>query len=446
MMKRVLTIFLVLAICLSLYPMGTASASNKLVSRVSRDDGTWLFPVAKKYYNSFTDWAGCPGNGVCGFCGTKHSSWGDSAHTWQAPMGHNGIDIGVTKVAVYAAADGTVAYINSDNSRGKYIILEHQIGSSGYSYYSYYQHLESCSVKKGNTVSAGDKIAISGNTGQGTGYHLHFGIVMAKSGAIDGNRLNKIESKGWITAAGNKTGRILNNPSASSQRPTGGSAVVPPLAAHCGSVAYTFNKNEVNIAGGLTIKLTAYPSGTLTQGSNFTVEGTVTSNYTITSVKAEILNSATGEIEGNYTGEGSTTSFSFADSLNIYALLPGTYTLNCEAVDASGEKATWSGTFSVESNPEISFEQAVEPSEYPDSQTWDTGDEEAWATVISFPSWRHDENGWWVEYSNGTYLVNQWYQSPSSGLWYYLGADGYMLTNAITPDGWFVNADGVWVQ
>lgn len=443
MMKRVLTMFLALALCLSLYPTGTAAASNKLVSRVSRDDGTWLFPVAKKYYNSFTDWAGCPGNGVCGFCGTKHGSWGDSAHTWQAPMGHNGIDIGVTKVDVYAAAGGTVAYINSDNSRGKYIILEHKIGSSGYSYYSYYQHLDSCSVEKGNKVSAGDKIGISGNTGQGTGYHLHFGIVMAKSGAIDASRLNSIESKGWITAAGNKTGRILNNPSTSSQRPTGGSAVVPPLAAHCGSVAYTFNKNDVKITKGPTLKLTAYPSGTLTQGTNFTVEGTVTSNDKITSVKAEILNSATGEVAGSYTAEGNATSFSFADALNIYALLPGTYTLNCEAVDASGEKATWSGTFSVESDPALSSGQDVWPSENPDSQDWD---EDAWAAAMAFPSWRHDEIGWWVEYPDGTYLVDQWYISPPNNLWYYLGVDGYMLTDTFTPDGHYVNADGVWVH
>lgn len=60
--------------------------------------------------------------------------------------------------------------------------------------------------------------------------------------------------------------------------------------------------------------------------------------------------------------------------------------------------------------------------------------------------WRDDARGWWIEKDDGSYLVNQWYQSPSSGLWYYMGPDGYMLTNTVTPDGCYVDANGVWVQ
>ena len=30
--------------------------------------------------------------------------------------------------------------------------------------------------------------------------------------------------------------------------------------------------------------------------------------------------------------------------------------------------------------------------------------------------------------------------------WYYVGSDGVMLTNARTPDGYYVDANGVWVQ
>jgi len=59
--------------------------------------------------------------------------------------------------------------------------------------------------------------------------------------------------------------------------------------------------------------------------------------------------------------------------------------------------------------------------------------------------WKNDSNGWWVERSDGSYLKNEWYQSES-GLYYYLGADGYMLTDTTTPDGYTANADGVWVQ
>ncbi|HIR04708.1 MAG TPA: hypothetical protein IAB28_01895 [Candidatus Copromonas faecavium] len=61
-------------------------------------------------------------------------------------------------------------------------------------------------------------------------------------------------------------------------------------------------------------------------------------------------------------------------------------------------------------------------------------------------TWRSNSVGWWVERPDGTYLTNSWYQSPASSLWYYMGADGYMLTDTTTPDGYYVNADGVWVQ
>ena len=66
--------------------------------------------------------------------------------------------------------------------------------------------------------------------------------------------------------------------------------------------------------------------------------------------------------------------------------------------------------------------------------------------TASAADWRQDTKGWRVENEDGSYLTDQWYQSPASGLWYYMGADGYMLTNTATPDGYFVNADGVWVQ
>lgn len=60
--------------------------------------------------------------------------------------------------------------------------------------------------------------------------------------------------------------------------------------------------------------------------------------------------------------------------------------------------------------------------------------------------WKQNSTGWWVEKADGTYLTNGWYQSPASGLWYYMGEDGYMLTDTTTPDGFSVNSQGVWVK
>lgn len=182
---------------------------------------------------------------------THPTNWGDKNHTDQA-YGHNGFDVGVPKgTAVYASAAGTVVYAGKDDERGNTIIIEHSIGNSGYSYFSYYQHLLSFTKKENDSVSAGTEIAKSGNSGSGTGYHLHFGIVMAKSGSIKNtSTLFSVESKGWVLTSGYAEGRILNNPSTSSTFPSTDAhkgAVLTPLGAHSGSVSYTFDQNKVSI-------------------------------------------------------------------------------------------------------------------------------------------------------------------------------------------------------
>lgn len=62
---------------------------------------------------------------------------------------------------------------------------------------------------------------------------------------------------------------------------------------------------------------------------------------------------------------------------------------------------------------------------------------------IKYPVWKRNEKGWWVENPDGSYYTNTWYLS--NGLWYYLGDDGYMLINTITPDGHLVGEDGAWI-
>ncbi len=60
-------------------------------------------------------------------------------------------------------------------------------------------------------------------------------------------------------------------------------------------------------------------------------------------------------------------------------------------------------------------------------------------------AWASNETGWWIQFKDGSYLTSAWWQSPDSGLWYYMGADGYMVTNTVV-DNRTINADGVWVQ
>jgi len=91
--------------------------------------------------------------------------------------GHNGVDMGTpTGTKIRAALSGTVtAWGNTDfggcSSYGKWILLKHANGLS-----TLYAHLSLISVQKGQSVSTGDVIGYSGNTGYSTGPHLHFSV------------------------------------------------------------------------------------------------------------------------------------------------------------------------------------------------------------------------------------------------------------------------------
>lgn len=60
--------------------------------------------------------------------------------------------------------------------------------------------------------------------------------------------------------------------------------------------------------------------------------------------------------------------------------------------------------------------------------------------------WRKFTNGSWYYFrpSGGYAVKSGWVQD--GGNWYYLGADGVLLTNTTTPDGYQVNGDGIWIQ
>jgi len=84
---------------------------------------------------------------------------------------HEGIDIEVDEgTAVYAARSGKVFLVGQNGSYGKMIILNHG------AYETYYAHLSSVEVYRGQFVEAGQIIGRSGNTGLSTGPHLHFEI------------------------------------------------------------------------------------------------------------------------------------------------------------------------------------------------------------------------------------------------------------------------------
>ena len=111
-------------------------------------------------------------------------------------------------------------------------------------------------------------------------------------------------------------------------------------------------------------------------------------------------------------------------------------------------------------------------------------DEDEIANYGGSGHWVQDGNGWWYSYDTGGYpsscwkqingawyhfnssgymqtgwlkLDGQWFYLADSGAmligwqaingnWYYLGTDGVMYEDTWTPDGFYVNGSGVWVQ
>ena len=96
-----------------------------------------------------------------------------SGFKWRWGKLHSGVDLAVPEgTPVYAADNGKVIVAGDlNNGYGNYIILDHQNG-----YKTLYAHNSALLVSVGDIVAKGDKIALSGNTGNSAGPHLHFEV------------------------------------------------------------------------------------------------------------------------------------------------------------------------------------------------------------------------------------------------------------------------------
>ena len=90
---------------------------------------------------------------------------------------HNGLDLRARYENVYSMLPGTVTDASFSQNGGYYVTVNH--GSCVCSYL----HLSEIKVRKGQHVSAGEKIAVSGNTGKRTtGPHLHISCRWSDTG------------------------------------------------------------------------------------------------------------------------------------------------------------------------------------------------------------------------------------------------------------------------
>lgn len=92
---------------------------------------------------------------------------------------HKGVDIRCKGDNLLATEDnGRVVKVNHNvnTGGGKSVTIEYD-RPDGTKYQATYMHLSEIAVKVGDTVNAGNKIGVSGNTGtRTTGEHLHFGV------------------------------------------------------------------------------------------------------------------------------------------------------------------------------------------------------------------------------------------------------------------------------
>lgn len=76
---------------------------------------------------------------------------------------------------IYAAASGSVQWATWKNGFGNQVLLNNGT-VNGASLMTSYNHLTSFAVSAGQSVSTGDLVGYSGNTGLGTACHLHFEV------------------------------------------------------------------------------------------------------------------------------------------------------------------------------------------------------------------------------------------------------------------------------
>lgn len=69
----------------------------------------------------------------------------------------------------------------------------------------------------------------------------------------------------------------------------------------------------------------------------------------------------------------------------------------------------------------------------------------AFMTTAFAGEWKKESNGrWWYQNEDGSYTVNGW--QNINGTEYYFDAEGYMLSDTVTPDGYRVGLDGAWIR
>ena len=143
---------------------------------------------------------------------------------------HHGIDIKTNSDAVLATENnGTIVAVNhnTNTGSGKSVTVEYS-RADGSATRVQYMHLSQINVQKGDSVNAGQKLGVAGNTGsRTTGEHLHLGVINVSA---DGKQqwvnpaayLSEINQKGNLQKQAQYNGKDLL-----AQYQAGGSTTMP---------------------------------------------------------------------------------------------------------------------------------------------------------------------------------------------------------------------------
>lgn len=143
---------------------------------------------------------------------------------------HHGIDIKTNSDAVLATENnGTIVAVNhnTNTGSGKSVTVEYS-RADGSATRIQYMHLSQINVQKGDSVNAGQKLGVSGNTGsRTTGEHLHLGVINVSADRKQqwvnpAAYLSEINQKGNLQKQAQYNGKDLL-----AQYQAGGSTTVP---------------------------------------------------------------------------------------------------------------------------------------------------------------------------------------------------------------------------
>lgn len=144
----------------------TYEAVPKIVERGTKIPPTYIKPISGGRQTSGFGRRRAP---------TRGASTNHKGVDWATPVG----------TAVMASSAGTVAKAGWGSGYGYVVYINHADGRQ-----TRYGHLSKVLVSPGQTVSQGQKIALSGNTGVSTGPHVHFEILIGGTQVNPLNYLN----------------------------------------------------------------------------------------------------------------------------------------------------------------------------------------------------------------------------------------------------------------